>query len=197
MTLCVCVCVTGKKCNSFLVGLETLHVDLSFHRSTWLWGQSHLASCDTNYTILLYKCLMSTRKNIFLYSFVPFKRMISFLKTRRNKHCEMKWSLSKKILFLPPQCIFFFSFLIEKNKIPRFLKQYDLFQHFCCFAYLKIIFTTRLWDNVYIARISEMQPIFQCLEYFETLKLALSIWSVSMVKIEKWLDNAVYFHCQI
>jgi len=114
----------------------------------------------------------------------------------------VKWNghLIKKD-FVFPSSRYFFSLLIKKNKIPRFLRQYDLFQHFCCCSYLKIIFTTRLWDHVYIAGLSEMQPILQCLEYFETLNLALSIWSVSMVEIEKWLDMqyifSVKYRCRI
>lgn len=111
----------------------------------------------------------------------------------------MKWSHNKKRFCFSLLNVFLSLSTNQKKKkkIPWFLRQYDLFQLFFCFAYLEIIFTVRLWDDVYRAGISEMQPMLQCLEYFEELK-TLPFHMISFhARASKMTWCAVYFHCQI
>lgn len=55
-----------------------VRVDLSFPRSHCRCGQSCLTCVTPIRYLYCIKCLMSTRKYSFLYSFVPFKRMMTF-----------------------------------------------------------------------------------------------------------------------
>lgn len=67
-----------------------------------------------------------------------------------------------------------------------------------CFNSFVALHTWKLFfqpdfETAYVAGISEMQPILQCLEYLEALNLALLIWSVTMVELEIWLDAQYIF----
>ena len=109
------VCIMGKKYNSSLVGLETLHVDLSFHRCPWLWGQSHLTLWHQLDISIVLNVSCRTENTFFSILFCPLKEGCPSYKMR-YKHYEMKWSLIKKGFVFPPSVYSFSLFTIQKEQ---------------------------------------------------------------------------------
>lgn len=134
---------------------------------------------------------MSTGKYIFLWSSVPFKRIMSFLTIQEIS--TMKWN-GHLIKTTQPGCGSF-SLLIIKNKIIRFtiifylcfastlLLTCILVNYFRNQAFRECIHTWNKWNAVHIT----------AFYYFEVVNLAIFIWSLSATELEKWLDTQYIF----
>lgn len=113
---CVCACVMGKY--TILFWQVWRHYVLTFHftRVPECGDKAIWPPVTPIRHFYCIECFMSSRKHIFLYSFLPSKIILSF-QTKISKHHERKWSLNKKRFYFSTLRVYiFFLFINQKEQ---------------------------------------------------------------------------------